>query len=129
YSGNPLACAAAFEAIRMINDPAFLARANEVGDRMRGHLLRIQQQSRLIGDVRGLGSMLLIEFVKDHVSKEPAVAETQAVIAEALKRGLVIIRAGLYSNGVRFLPPLNISDAQLDEGMAVVEQAVQAVEA
>lgn len=127
YSGNPLACVAAIEAIKMISDPAFLERANAVGARMRDHLLRMQADFPLIGDVRGLGAMLLVEFVKDRTTKEPATAETPLIVAEALKRGVVTIRAGLFSNGLRFLPPLNITDAQIDEGMAVIADAIRAV--
>jgi len=128
YSGNPLACVAAIEAIKMVNDPAFLARANEVGDRMRDHLLRMQANSPLIGDVRGLGPMLLIEFVKDRATKEPALNETPLIVTEALKHGVMTIRAGLYSNCLRFLPPLNITDEQLDEGMNVIAEAIRVVE-
>jgi len=128
YSGNPLACVAAIEAIKMVNDPAFLARANEVGDRMRDHLLRMQANSPLIGDVRGLGPMLLIEFVKDRATKEPALNETPLIVTEALKHGVMTIRAGLYSNCLRFLPPLNITDEQLDEGLNVIAEAIRVVE-
>jgi 4-aminobutyrate aminotransferase/(S)-3-amino-2-methylpropionate transaminase len=129
YSGNPLACAAAVEAIQTIRQPAFLQRAEAVGLRMREHLLRIQQESTLVGDVRGLGSMLVMEFVTDPVKKTPAVDEVLRVTVEALKRGVISMRAGLYSNGIRFLPPLTISDDQLDEGLSVMAEAVRAVEA
>jgi 4-aminobutyrate aminotransferase/(S)-3-amino-2-methylpropionate transaminase len=128
YSGNPLACVAAIEAINLIRQPEFLARANEVGARIRQHLLNLQREAPLIGDVRGLGAMMLMELVTNPLSKQPAANETMQVISEALKRGLVCIRAGLYSNAVRFLPPLNITDEQLDEGMDVIAQAVRAVE-
>jgi 4-aminobutyrate aminotransferase/(S)-3-amino-2-methylpropionate transaminase len=125
YSGNPLACVAAIEAIKTIREPSFLERARQVGERLRGHLLDMQAEMPLIGDVRGLGPMLLIELVRDH--KTPAVEETAQVTAETLKRGVIAIRAGLYSNCVRFLPPLTISDAQIDEAMGVVAEAVRVV--
>jgi 4-aminobutyrate aminotransferase/(S)-3-amino-2-methylpropionate transaminase len=127
YSGNPLACVAALEAIKMISAPEFLERANAVGARMRDHLLRLQAEFPLIGDVRGLGAMQLIEFVKDRTTKEPAAVETPLIVAEALKRGVMTIRAGLYSNCLRFLPPLNITDEQVDEGMSVVAEAIRVV--
>jgi 4-aminobutyrate aminotransferase/(S)-3-amino-2-methylpropionate transaminase len=129
YSGNPLACVAAIEAIKMISDPAFLKRAEQVGARMRRHLLDLQADVPLVGDVRGLGAMILMELVTDPIAKTPAAQETLQVTLEAFKRGVVCIRAGLYSNCVRFLPPLNISDEQLDEGMNVIAEAVRAVEA
>ncbi len=127
YSGNPLACVAAIEAIKMINAPDFLERATQIGLRMREQLLRMQAELPIIGDVRGLGPMLLIEFVKDRATKEPATTETPLIVNEVLKRGVVTIRAGLYSNCLRFLPPLNLSDDQLDEGLNVVAEAIRAV--
>ena len=128
YSGNPLACAAAVESVKMISDPAFLARATEVGERMRGHLLDLQKQyPDRIGDVRGLGPMLAMEVVRDAASKEPDMDSTGKITAATLRRGLITIRAGLYSNCVRFLPPLNITDAQVDEGMAVLAEATAEV--
>ncbi|RMF82627.1 MAG: 4-aminobutyrate--2-oxoglutarate transaminase [Chloroflexi bacterium] len=127
YSGNPLACVAAVEAINMICQPEFLQRAEAVGDRIRHHLTNLQREVDLIGDVRGLGAMMLMELVTDRESKTPAPDETLAVTNEAFKRGVVAIRAGLYSNCIRFLPPLNISDDELDEGMNVIAEAVRTV--
>ena len=127
YSGNPLACVAAVEAIKMIRQPAFLQRAQAVGERIRGHLLNIQKEHALVGDVRGLGTMLAMELVRDPVNKTPANDETSQITKETLKRGLITIRAGLYSNCVRFLPPLNMTDEQIDEGMSIVAEAVRVV--
>lgn len=128
YSGNPLACVAAIETVNMIRQPEFLTRAAQVGARMRKHLDAINRESVLVDDVRGLGPMLLMELVTNPLSKKPAPQQTIDVINESLKRGLILIRAGLYSNCVRFLPPLNITDEQIDEGMAVLADAVRSVE-
>jgi 4-aminobutyrate aminotransferase/(S)-3-amino-2-methylpropionate transaminase len=128
YSGNPLACVAAAEAINMIRQPEFLARAEQVGARIREHLLDLQAEVPLIGDVRGVGPMMLMELVKDPVAKTPAPDETLGVTNECFKRGLIAVRAGLYSNCIRFLPPLNITDEQIDEGMGVIAEAVRVVE-
>ncbi|MFQ3568341.1 MAG: 4-aminobutyrate--2-oxoglutarate transaminase [Aggregatilineales bacterium] len=127
YSGNPLACVAAIEAIEMIRQPAFLARAEAVGARLRAHLEAFYEEIPLVGDVRGLGPMLLAELVTDRARKTPAAAETLAVAAEALKRGVVCMRAGILANGIRLLPPLTISDEQIDEGMAVIGEALRVV--
>jgi len=127
YSGNPLACVAALEAIDIIHTPEFLARAREVGERLKGYLLALQNEHDLIGDVRGLGPMLAAEFVLDRDKKTPAPEAVVAVTAEALKRGLIVIRAGLYSNCLRLLPPLNLTDEEIDEGMGVLAEAVRAV--
>jgi 4-aminobutyrate aminotransferase/(S)-3-amino-2-methylpropionate transaminase len=127
YSGNPLACAAAIETIKMIANPAFLARAAAVGERIKGHLKQIADQTPLIGDIRGLGPMLAVELVTDQVQKTPAPDETIKLRQEALQRGLIILPAGLHFNCVRFLPPLIISDEMIDEGMAVLKQAFNAM--
>lgn len=128
YSGNPLACVAALAAIDQITDPAFLSRSAELGTRLRDRLVQIQaNHPNLIGDVRGLGSMLVMEFVKDPASKVPWMEATAAVTAETVKRGVISIRAGLFSNCVRFLPALDISDALLDEALDVVSASVDHV--
>ncbi len=128
YSGNPLSCVAALAALDSIASPAFLARARALAERLRAHLLRIQNDHpRLVGDVRGAGPMLAMELVKDPATKEPWLEATQAVNAGTLQRGVITIRAGLFSNCVRFLPPLDITDATLDEAMAVVATTVDDV--
>jgi len=130
YAGNPLACAAALEVLDTITRPEFLARARDVGARIRAHLEKIQSEHPgLIGDVRGLGPMLAMEVVTDSESRKPSMEATAAINAATLERGVITIRAGLYSNCVRFLPPLTISDAEIDEAMDVVAEAVRAVDA
>ncbi len=130
YSGNPLSCVAALAAIDQISSPDFLARSAEIGEHLRARLEAIKDKHPdLIGDVRGLGSMLVMEFVKDAKAKTPWMEATAAVTAETTKRGVITIRAGLYSNCVRFLPALDISDALLDEALDVVEESVAQVAA
>ncbi len=125
YSGNPLACVAALASMKLINTPEFLSRAMEVGMKMRGEMEALQREyPHLIGDVRGLGSMLAMELVKDPATKEPNMDATGALTAATLQRGLITIRAGLYSNCLRLLPPLNIADDVLDEGLAVLRASV-----
>jgi 4-aminobutyrate aminotransferase/(S)-3-amino-2-methylpropionate transaminase len=128
YAGNPLACVAALEALDTISKPEFLARAREVGSLLRDRLERIQaDHPKLIGDVRGLGPMLAMEIVADAGSRQPSMESTAAINAATLERGVITIRAGLYSNCVRFLPPLTISDAEISESMDVVADAVAQV--
>jgi 4-aminobutyrate aminotransferase/(S)-3-amino-2-methylpropionate transaminase len=129
YGGNPLTCEAAIAAIEMMRQPAFLARASAIGTQLRSTLTEWQSRHPLIGDVRGLGSMMLIELVKDRQTREPAPDETLAIIRGACQRGVIAMRAGLFTNGIRFLPPLTITDEQLAEGLAVVESALTDVEA
>lgn len=130
YSGNPLACVAALEVIDIVSDPAFLERANEVGATMRARLEKIQaSHPDLIGDVRGVGPMLVMEIVRDAASKKPWMEAASAITADTVAHGVITIRAGLYSNCVRFLPPLMISDELLTEAMDVVEASVGRVAA
>jgi 4-aminobutyrate aminotransferase/(S)-3-amino-2-methylpropionate transaminase len=128
YSGNPLACVAALAAIDQITEPAFLSRSALLGEQLRARLEEMKaRHPRLIGDVRGLGSMLVMEFVKDPVSKTPWMEATAAVTAETVRRGVITIRAGLYSNCVRFLPALDITDDLLHEALDVVSQSIDQV--
>ncbi len=128
YAGNPLACVAALEVLDHIARPEFLTRAREVGERMRARLEKIQSEhTGLIGDVRGLGPMLAMEIVSDPVSRKPSMEATAAINAATLERGVITIRAGLYSNCVRFLPALDISDDEIDEAMDVLADAVRKV--
>ena len=126
YSGSPIACAGAIEAIKLISTAEFLTRAKEIGERFRRHLLEIQKDNDLVGDVRGLGPMLVIEFVKDRKSKLPVSApEVVAITAAALQKGLIVLRSGLYSNCIRLLPPLILTDEQIDEGMGILAEAIR----
>ena len=124
YGGNPLACVAAIEALKTLSDPAMLERSREIGERMQAWMDRWRERFPLVGDTRGVGAMRLVEFVKDRQAKTPAADETLAIIRRCVGRGLLLIRAGLYSNGIRLLPPLVITDAQLDEAMGIIEQAI-----
>jgi len=128
YSGNPLACVAAIETIALMRHPDFLPRVEAVGMRMREHLTWLNAESVLVDDVRGLGAMLLIELVQNPLTRQPAPDQTLQIIQEALRRGVIAIRAGLYSNCIRFLPPLNMPYDQIDEGMQVIADAVAVVE-
>lgn len=128
YSGNPLACVAALGAIDIIEDPAFLPRVTEIGDVLRTRLEKIQAaHPDLIGDVRGVGSMLVMEIVKSAASKEPWMEAASAITTDTVANGVITIRAGLYSNCVRFLPPLVISDDHLNEALDVLEGSVARV--
>ncbi len=125
YGGNPLACVAAIEAVNTIRQPSFLRRAEAIGPMLKETLLGWKERFPLIGDVRGLGPMMLIELVKDRATKEPARDETLQIIRRAVSKGLIVIRAGLHSNCIRFMPPLIITDEQLAEGLSILETAIQ----
>ena len=128
YGGSPVACAAAIEAVTMIRRPEFLAHARQLGDVMRDVMDGWKAKFPIVGDVRGLGPMMLAEFVRDRASKEPAPPEqTLEIVRESVARGVVVMRAGLYSNCVRLLPPLVIPEDMLREGLVAVGRAIEVV--
>ena len=126
YGGNPLACVAALESVRTIQQPEFLARSGAIGELLRKRLESWAQKFPLVGDSRGLGAMRLVEFVRSRETKEPAPEETLAIIKRAVSSGLILIRAGLYSNCIRLMPPLVASDDQLNEGLSILEESIAA---
>lgn len=128
YGGSPLACVAAIEAVETIRQPGFLAQVRRLGDVMREVMHGWQAAYPIIGDVRGLGSMMLAELVRDRDTREPAMEETLSVIKYAYQHGVIAMRAGLYTNGIRLLPPLVITEEQLREGLAILGQAIAHVE-
>ena len=124
YSGSPVACAAAIEAVKMISSPQFLEKTNRVGEQMRKTLDRWKKTFPLVGDGRGMGAMRLVEFVKDKQTRTPDADLTLEIIKDATAHGVILIRAGLYSNCIRLLPPLVITKDQLSEGLQVLEDAI-----
>lgn len=124
FAGNPVACAAALAAIDLLEREVRSGRPAAMGQKLHGRLLQLQRRCPLIGEVRGLGPMLAIELVRDQTTKEPAPVETAAVIAKARDRGLLLLSAGTYANVIRFLAPLTISDAALEEGLSVLESVL-----
>ncbi len=128
YGGSPVACVAAIEAINMIRQPEFLAHANYLGQMLREVLENWKQRYELVGDVRGLGPMLLIELVSDRAKRTPLQPEdTVRIVKLATAGGVILIRAGLLSNCIRFLPPLNMPEDMLREALGVVEHALATV--
>jgi 4-aminobutyrate aminotransferase / (S)-3-amino-2-methylpropionate transaminase / 5-aminovalerate transaminase len=126
YVGNPVAQAAALAVLDVIEEEALVPRAAEIGETIRDSMLRWQERFVQIGDVRGLGSMLAIELVHDRDSKEPAAELASHIVEAAAARGLLLLKSGIYSNCIRVLVPLVISDAELDEALDVWEAALDA---
>jgi 4-aminobutyrate aminotransferase / (S)-3-amino-2-methylpropionate transaminase / 5-aminovalerate transaminase len=125
YGGNPLACVAAIEVLKMFQQGDLLERAKQIGGAVRERAAAWQQQIGLIGDVRGLGAMIAIELVKDHGTREPAPDEVLSVVKHCAERGVLTMRAGLYANCLRLLMPLVINDDQLQEGLDVLEDGLR----
>jgi 4-aminobutyrate aminotransferase/(S)-3-amino-2-methylpropionate transaminase len=127
YGGNPVACAAALEAIRIIEGLVTSGRAAALGARLRARLDQLATAHPIIGDVRGVGAMQAIELVRDRATKEPASSETSAIVGAARGKGLLLFPAGTYGNVIRFLMPLVATDAELDEGLEVLNSAITSV--
>jgi 4-aminobutyrate aminotransferase / (S)-3-amino-2-methylpropionate transaminase / 5-aminovalerate transaminase len=127
YVGNPVATAAALAVLDVFEEEGLVERAQLVGEAVRKAMLGWQGRFSAIGDVRGLGAMLALELVRDRPSKEPAPELATAVVEEAAHRGLLLLKAGLHGNCIRVLCPLTIEPAELDEGLAVWEEALRAV--
>jgi 4-aminobutyrate aminotransferase/(S)-3-amino-2-methylpropionate transaminase len=127
YGGSPLGCAAALGVLDAIAEEGLLARADAMGRRMVERLTRIQSGNAVtcIGEVRALGAMVAIELVKDRSGHEPAPDLTKAVIAEAAREGLILLSCGVYGNVIRLLTPLTIPDEGLDEGLDILERALE----
>lgn len=122
YGGNPVACAAALATIDEIERMNLPARAEKIGEKLRGRALAWQKKHPLIGDVRGLGAMVAMEFVKDRQTREPAREFTVKLIQRCVENGVILIYAGTHSNVLRYLVPLIITDEQLEEGLDVIEK-------
>lgn len=126
YVGNPVAQAAALAVLDVFEDEAVVEHAAAIGETIRQRMLAWQERFAAIGDVRGLGAMLAIELVEDREKKQPAPALATAVVEAAAARGLLLLKSGIYSNCIRVLCPLTISDAELDEALEVWEEALEA---
>ena len=127
YVGNPVAQAAALAVLDVIDEEGLVERAATIGETMRARMQAWQGRFEEIGDVRGLGAMLAIELVHDRDSKDPAPELVAKVCEEALRNGLLVLSAGIYSNVIRVLVPLTITDPELDEAMGVWEDALEQV--
>src|SRR5947208_418228 len=126
YVGNPVAQAAALAVLDVFEEEGVVAQAQAIGETIRSRMLSWQERWQQIGDVRGLGAMLAIELVSDRDSKTPDADAASRIVEEAAARGLLLLKSGIYSNCIRVLTPLVISDAELDEALEVWESALDA---
>ena len=121
--GNPVACVAANAVLQVIEEEGLLDRAEQVGKTLRARWEDVAQQVPQIGEVRGIGAMVGVEFVEDRETKEPAGDLVGAMIGEAIRHGVVAVSCGPYHNVLRHLVPLVITDEELDEGLDVLAEA------
>ncbi|MBD3205379.1 aminotransferase class III-fold pyridoxal phosphate-dependent enzyme [Candidatus Bathyarchaeota archaeon] len=125
YGGNPIACATALKVIEIIERDKIVEKSEKMGKYLRTRLDELQSRYEKIGDVRGLGPMLAMEFVKDKSTKKPDPDTSSSIMKECLKNGLMTLKAGLYSNAIRLHPPLTIEEEYLDIGMDILENAIK----
>ncbi|MGZ4461466.1 MAG: aspartate aminotransferase family protein [Gaiellaceae bacterium] len=118
FGGNPLACAAALAVLDELASPALAERADQVGRTLRQGLDAIAERHPEVGEVRGLGAMLALEFV------EQSPDSARAVTAAARGLGLVLLSCGLYGNVIRLLPPLTASDEELEQGLDLLDRSL-----
>lgn len=126
YVGNPVACAAANAVIQVIDEEGLVERAEQLGKTIRARWEDVARETPEIGEIRGLGSMLGVEFVVDRETKEPNAELVGKIIGNAAERGLVAVNCGIYKNVLRHLMPLVITDEQLEEGLDVLVESARA---
>jgi len=127
YVGNPIACRAALEVIKIIEEEKLLDRALKIGERLKERFLKMKDKYSIVGDVHGIGAMMAVELVKNRETKEPATQETAQIVQECLKNGVFVPTAGINKNLLRMLVSLEITDEQLNEALDVLERAVAKV--
>jgi 4-aminobutyrate aminotransferase / (S)-3-amino-2-methylpropionate transaminase / 5-aminovalerate transaminase len=127
FGGNPAACEAALAVLDLMEKENLNARANHLGEMFRKRAAEWQRRWELIGEVRGLGAMQAMELVRSRATREPADTETKEIAQFCYEHGLVLITAGTYGNVIRLLMPVVVTDAQMNEGLDVLEAALASV--
>jgi 4-aminobutyrate aminotransferase / (S)-3-amino-2-methylpropionate transaminase / 5-aminovalerate transaminase len=125
FAGSPVSCEAALAVLDIFEQRDLNARARELGDHFQKRAAEWQSKFSIIGEVRGLGAMQALELVRSHETREPAAEETKAITQYCYEHGVITISAGSYGNVIRLLMPLVITDEQMDEGLAVLEEALR----
>ena len=128
YAGSPIGCAAALAVLKVFEQEQLLQRSRDMGEAMVAGLKRIAAKVPAIGDVRGLGAMVAIELFKDGNLAKPDAELTKQVVAEAARRGLILLSCGSYGNVIRILVPLTASDTLLAEGLQILADSFAAVQ-
>lgn len=126
YCGNPVSCASALKVIEIMEREDYPGRALKIAEKCMKRFNEWKEKYDVVGDVRGTGAMMGIEFVTDKASKNPNGALVTAIVNEAVKSGLLLESAGTYGNVIRFLCPLCVTDAQLECGLELYEKAIVA---
>jgi 4-aminobutyrate aminotransferase/(S)-3-amino-2-methylpropionate transaminase len=121
YGGNPIACAAALAVFEIINEEKLVDRANKIGEILKNRLTKMQEKYAIIGEVRGRGAMQAIELVKPG-GKTPYPEAVKTIVKNCQNKGVLLLTAGTYNNVIRFLPPLVIDFALLENALDILEE-------
>jgi 4-aminobutyrate aminotransferase/(S)-3-amino-2-methylpropionate transaminase len=125
YGGNPIACATGLKVLEIIEREKVVEKSAEMGKKLRKRLNEFYDKYEKIGDVRGLGPMLAMEFVKDRKTKAPDPDTSNKIMKTCLQSGLMTLKAGLYNNAIRLHPPLTIKEEYLEKGLEILEAAIK----
>ena len=125
FCGNPLACASALAVMDIMQRDDYAAKARHIGDVVMNRYNALKDKYDVIGDVRGLGAMIGIEFVTDRETKEPATKLVADIVRNAMQKGLLLESCGFASNTIRFLAPLTMTDEQMEKGLEIFEEAIK----
>jgi 4-aminobutyrate aminotransferase len=125
YGGNAVACAAGVASIQAIKEENMIENSQVRGEQLIGHLRRAQFDYPVIGDVRGLGLMIAVEFRNSE--RKPDKATTKSVVKACFDRKLLLLTCGTYDNVIRWIPPINVSENEIEEAAAIFTDALYSV--
>jgi 4-aminobutyrate aminotransferase len=125
YGGNPVACAAGLAVLDTIADEHLVENARARGVELSGGLRELMAEFPAIGDVRGPGLMIGVEFVRDRSTREPDGAAAEAVAARAAENGLLLLTCGIHHQVIRWIPPIDVTVAEVEEALGTFERALR----
>ena len=125
YGGNPVACAAGVAVLETIRDENLVTNARLRGAELTGGLRELMADHPAIGDVRGPGLMIGVEFVKDRATREPDGATAEAVTARAVEAGLLLLTCGIHHQVIRLIPPLDVTVPEIEQALRLFEGALE----
>jgi 4-aminobutyrate aminotransferase len=124
FGGNPVSCAAALATIEVFREENLLERSRKLGSYALSRLQKLKEKASQVGDVRGKGLMIGIEFIRPETDKEPNPQEVKEVLQGCLNEGLILYPCGFRDQAIRFIPPLVVSEEELEEGLSIFEKVV-----
>ncbi len=127
YTGSPTACAAALAVFDVFKEEDILAKSQALGEKLKQRFSQWQEQFTHVDNARNLGPMAAFELVESKDSREPKPELAAAITKKAKEKGLILLSCGMYGNTLRFLMPVTIEDAVLEEGLGIVEEALKEV--